>query len=204
MFYLHEILVDIPGLTEDADILQHMNNDMQQHQILFQSLSQNITDHIEALYEWRVSWQQMHPDPAAEVPTSALTESEIYLSPTILTFSSIERANEITFYNALLLVLLRLGTQVNGPDFDPSVLALDLPKDLDCRPLHAPGAALNLRAIAMEICRGVEYQLNDANRSMVALFLLFPLRVAYQTFEPERGGPMAGEYPGQDCGYKPI
>lgn len=123
--------------------------------------------------------------PSRRSPTSALAESEIYLSPTILTFSSIERANEIAFYKALLLVLLRLGTQVIGPDFDSSVLTLDLPKDLDCRPLHAPGAALDLRAIAMEICRGVEYQLNDANRSMVALFLLFPLRVACQTFEPE-------------------
>lgn len=185
VFYLHDILVDIPGLMEDVDILQHMNDEMPQHQIHFASLSRKIIDHIRALYEWRASWQQMHPDSAAEVLTSALSEPETYPSPTVLAFSSIDQANEIMFYNTLLLVLMRLGIRVIGPDFDPSLLALDLPTGLDYSPLHGPGLAPNMQAIATEICRAVEYHMNNGNRSIVALFLLFPLRVAYQTFEPD-------------------
>jgi hypothetical protein len=104
------------------------------------------------------------------------------LFPSVLHHSSLTAANEITLYNSILLLPLKLGTQILGPFFDASLPAVDLPVDIEYGLFHAPGSAPSAEAIATEICRSVEYHLLDSQNSAGAFFLLFPLNVAFSTF----------------------
>jgi len=106
------------------------------------------------------------------------------LVPTFLHYTSLSLANEITICNAIPLLLLRLGSQIIGSCFDPSIPSLNLPKALNYNPLYPAGSAPNAQAVAIEICRSIEYHLLDAACSAGAFFLLFPISLAYRTFDP--------------------
>ena len=181
--YLHDILCDVPGLLEDATNLELSSLEMAQNLSLHRDLSSKILVLLQTLYEWRVIWQQQNPDSCCEVPTSS-PDHEAF-SPNILFYSSISAAYEICHYNAILLLILRLGSQVIGPAFDPTNPSLHLTGGRDCGPLFSPGCALNAQAVATEICKSVEFHLSYSASSDAAFLLLFPLRLAYQTFEPE-------------------
>ncbi|KAG4422536.1 hypothetical protein IFR04_004305 [Cadophora malorum] len=181
LHYLHDQLCDIPGLVEDTASLQKLASDCDKdYQRLV--LSQKILDQLKTLYEWRASWARQNPDSWHEIPSSDPPEEQI--RPTVFRFRDLTIANEVTFYNALLLLLHRLGNQVIGSSFDASTLALDLPADIVYGPLYAPGVAPNIQEIGMEICRSVEYQLGEERANAGAFFLLFPLAMAYQVYCP--------------------
>jgi hypothetical protein len=177
---LHDILCDVPGLLEDAITLQRSKGGDQKLS-LHRELSTKILVHLRTLYEWRASWQQQNPSSCHEVPTSFLDSQSLF--PMVFYYSDLSAANEICFYNAILLLLLNLGSKVIGLSFDHSLPSLHLPRDLDFSPLYAPGLALNADAVATEICRSVEYHLLHTASSVAAFFLLFPLRLAYETFK---------------------
>jgi len=182
-FYLHDMLCDIPGLLEDATNIELSILEIAQNRSLHRHLSRKILLLLQTLYEWRARWQQQNPDSCCEVPTSS-PDDEAF-SPNIIVYSSLGAAYEICFYNAILLLILKLGSQVIGPAFDPTNLSLRLTGHLDYGPLIPPGFALNSQAAATEICKSVEFHLAHPSSSAASFFLLFPLRVAYQTFEPE-------------------
>ncbi|PVH85150.1 hypothetical protein DL98DRAFT_651045 [Cadophora sp. DSE1049] len=182
LHYLHDQLCDIPGLVEDTANLQIMPLDSDNRTYQYLILSQKISIQLRTIYEWRASWAQQNPDSWHEIPSSNPLHEQI--SPTVFRFKDLIIANEVTFYNALLLLLHRLGNQVIGHSFDASIPALDLPADIDYGPLYAPGLAPNIQAIGMEICRSVEYHLVEERVNAGAFFLLFPLTVAYQVYEP--------------------
>ena len=146
--------------------------------------------HLGILYEWRASWQRQNPDACFELPATA--ECPIVLSacepqqlfPIVLHFSTLGLANEIALYNAILILLLRLSTQVIGSSFDPLLPVVNQPTISD-GPLLLPGTTGNPQAVAVEICRSVEYHLLGAQNSAGAFNLLFPLRMALLTF-PEQ------------------
>lgn len=122
------------------------------------------------------------PIPATNDRLPAFDEQSLF--PTVLHYSSLTLANEITVYNAILLLFLRLGSQIIGPIFNTSILSFDLPVDLNYGPLLPPGLAPSAQAVATEVCRSVEYHLQDVQSSAGAFFLLFPLKVAYLAFDP--------------------
>jgi hypothetical protein len=180
--YLLDQLCDIPGLFEDATNLNLPDQDEEQRIADHQSLSRNILVHLRILYEWRFTWQQQNPDSCFEVKASSPDEQPLF--PTALHYSTLPLANEIAIYNAILLLLLRLGSQIIGPTFDASIPSLHLPKELSYYPLYPPGSAASSQAVATEICRSIEYYLLDAAGSAGAFFLLFPMSLAYRTFKP--------------------
>jgi hypothetical protein len=179
--YLHEILSDVPGLMEDADTIQE-GSDMASEDVLARRnlVLQNLTSLWTTLYDWRVSWQLQNPASSWEVPST--TDQSPF--PVVLHFSSLIHANEITLYNAILLLLFRIGFQVVGSAFNPLFSTLHLPQDIDYRPRLLSGSTLNNRAVAIEICKSVEYYLHKERRGGGTFFLLFPLRLAWQTFKP--------------------
>ena len=87
-------------------------------------------------------------------------------------------AIEITLYNAILLLLFRVGFQVVGPSFSPLFCPLHLPQDIDYRPHIPPGSTPKNGAVAIEICKTIEYHLHEERRRGGAFFLLFLLRLA--------------------------
>lgn len=182
ILYLHDQLCDIPGLMEDAATLQTtpLNSDGRVYEQLI--LSQKILVHLRILYEWRSSWAKQNPNSWHEVPSQYPKNERI--SPTVFQFKDLIIANEVIIYNAILLLLHRLGHQTFGPNFDASISALDLPTDHDYGALYAPGSAPNVQQIGMEICRSVEYLLSEVRVNAGAFFLLFPLTIACQVYEP--------------------
>lgn len=171
--YLLDILCDMPGLMEDAEFLrstQSMEELGRKHKLL----SSNILSHLRTLSRWRHAWGNQNPNACYETPTTDNTS----LFSTVLYYNSIGLANDITTYNAVLLLLQRLGSQVIGPTFDPSIPATHLPTHTDQTPLDP-------QAIATEICRSAEYHLLPIWKNTGSFSLLFPLRVAYTAFNVE-------------------
>jgi len=189
LHYLHDILCDIPGLTEDAKVLHRPGLPPQQRKIAHTLLSNNIVLHLQQLYNWRTRWDQLNPSACYETnsrekhwQSSKLDAQDELLFPTVLYYTCLETANEITTYNGTLLLLLKLGFQTIGPSFDTSYSSPSIPPACTGSPLYPPGSALSAVAIATEICRSAEYHLNCGN-SAGAFYLVFPLRVAWATFE---------------------
>ncbi|KAH7398053.1 hypothetical protein BKA64DRAFT_673448 [Cadophora sp. MPI-SDFR-AT-0126] len=181
--YLHDILCDIPGLMEDAaGLLQDPHLDGETARDKHSVLSRKILLELKTLYEWRAGWEEQNHGSWWEVPASCPKTREIF--PMAIHFKNLKLANETAIFNATLLLLRRLGFQVIGPAFDPSCIFLDIPRRSECGPLYAPRAAPNGKAIATEICRTVEYHLDEERKSAGGFFLLFPLTVACQVFEP--------------------
>lgn len=175
---------------QDASDLQNPTLSPDQLLPLYQSLSRNIEAHLAELYAWRMSWEQANPHACHEVPNLSPQQNPLF--PSILHFSDLSAANEITFYNSILLLLYQLGFQIIGPSsFNPNSPSLlpksgtlpDQPPILSSNPLCLPGHAPSAQAIATEICRSAEYHLLEEQGNAGAFFLLFPLRLAYQTFE---------------------
>ncbi len=81
VFYLHDMLCDVPGLLEDDTNLQHSNLEIDQKMSLHRDLSSKILVQLQTLYELRVLWQQQNPDSCYEVPTSTPDHAAFY--PTI-------------------------------------------------------------------------------------------------------------------------
>lgn len=187
--YLHDILCDIPGLTEDGEALKRAGLLPEQRKIRHELLSNNIVLHLQQLYDWRIKWDQLNPDACYETWSqedySQSPEIEVHsepLFPTVFHFTSLEQANEINSYNAVLLLLLRLGSQVIGSSFDTSYFSSNAPPTCTNSPLYPPGTAPSATAVATEICRSVEYHLNCDN-SAGPFYMVFPLRVAWSNFE---------------------
>ena len=170
------VALKIPTLSPDQLFPKH------------QVLSNEIRAYLEKLYTWRTNWEVANPGACREVLNPSIIENDESLFPTILHYSTLTAAYEITTYNAILLLLLKLGYEIIGSAFNPSAQFLNeaplsiISTILSSNPLYLPGHASNLEAIAIEICRSADYLLNS---SAGAFFLLFPLRVAYQTLEDE-------------------
>lgn len=182
LLYLHDQLCDIPGLMEDAVNLRTAQLDPDARMTRHLVVSQKILLQLRTLYEWRASWAQQNPGSWCEVPSSYPPVEQVFA--TVFHFKDLIVANEVAIYNAILLLLHRLGRQVIGPAFDASIPALDLPSDIDYGPLYAPGSAPSVEAIGLEICRCVEYHLGKERANAGAFFLLFPLTIACQVYEP--------------------
>lgn len=177
--YLHDILSDVPGLIENADTLQFSNmapcDLLYRHNLVLQNLATIWT----TLYQWRVSWQLQNPASIWYVP-SAMDESPF---PVVFHFSSLGHANEINLYHAILLLIIKIDFQV-GSSSSPFFSPLHSPRGIDYHSHISPNLGLEMRSVAVEICKSVEYQLCKERRSGGTLYLLFPLRLAWQTFEP--------------------
>ena len=176
---LQDKICDMPGLMEDADQLKQIDLHPQQRSMKYKNLSDNVVSHVLQLYEWRIKMEQLNSNHCYEA-TSLENDPEF---PTVLYYSSLEHANGIATYNAILLLLIKLGFEIIGPPFASFFFSTShvFPPDTQS-PLIPPGTAPNAAAIATEICRSVEYHLSYGS-SAGAFFLIFPLRMAWETFE---------------------
>jgi len=180
--YQQDMLCDIPGLLEDASALhdEALRSDERVH--LHTRLSGNIYSHLGALYQWRWEWERNNPHCCYETEKIQAPGEAQPIFPAMLSFASLIRANEINIYNCILLLLLKLGSEVIGPSFNFAISNQTHLHNTSSNPLYLPGQAPNPLAIAAEICRSVDYHLLEHQNSAGAFFLLFPLRLAYQTF----------------------
>lgn len=128
ILYLQDILCSMPGLVEDATNLKLPNVTPDRFKSMRESLSERILDHLHWIYKWRGLWEKDNPKACYEfVPANNSSAAfGIGFDPVFLSvfhFSNLTCAHEITLYNAMLLLLLRLGTEVIGPAFDRTIIS---------------------------------------------------------------------------------
>lgn len=135
---------------------------------------------MDALYDWRWAWQDEFPDATyLTVPNNADSPGSKQLPPspfqTVIWFHDPLRATELSFYDALLLILQSM-CELFKISMEPSFAPL-----MSDPLLPTQGSRMDT---TLEICRMADYQLHDLRRSSGAFMLLFPLNVAYRNLVP--------------------
>jgi hypothetical protein len=75
-------------------------------------------NHLLALYEWRVNLEDKNPNSLSWDWISGQRKLFVFYHPS---FTRLNQANEITFYNAIILVLLKIGQEVIGQPYHPLI-----------------------------------------------------------------------------------
>ena len=180
--YLQDILCDLPGLAEDATTLLDLN--ASEEASSYKQVCCRIISSLQELYTWRWKWEAECPNSCYEVKSSRSCD----IFSTILHFKDPNHASLITHYNAILLVLLRLqgalqiphSSAAEGEAYGSSQFQAN---NNFGNALFLPGQAKSETDIARELCRSIEYQLLGVGGRAGAYNLLFPLRIAHQTFD---------------------
>lgn len=186
--HIQDILCDIPGLLEAAELVNEGPNEFENVKE-YATLCKTTRDTIDRACSWRVVWEQSNPRACYEVSASGLHSDgngEENSNPfaTVLYFSNLGLANEIALFGTVLLLLGRLGSRLFQQDFSLVVYA-QIPSQLQLtNPLVLPGHNLREKDIADEICRCVNYHLLATQDYANSLFILFPLEVARKVYDP--------------------
>ncbi|MCJ1306089.1 hypothetical protein MMC08_008907, partial [Hypocenomyce scalaris] len=185
--YLLDVLAGIPGLLEDEDrLLADQTTMSSADQDQLDSCRRRLIKILGELFLWRWGWERLHPNLAFEVVTDPATNitldakgTPIYR--TILFYHDFQEGRAPLLYNTGLLILLCLAEawdMQDAPHLALSTLSHQNPPILSSNPLVLPHAALAPAEVLCEICRSVEYFLQDSHLGAGSMQLLFPLRVA--------------------------
>ena len=169
--FLRDIFCNLPGLLEKAE-----------RGFADQALQQEISGTIQKLEQLRWRWGIVYSKACWERPLNPHTSLSLDakgqpLFSTVLDFEEAERAVEILYFNATRLMLYTISDQVG----------LREPLPLDQSTLRFHGPRLNADILpgqgsrtmhALEICRIVDYFMEDKRASRGAMILFFPLSVA--------------------------
>lgn len=181
--YLQDILCDIPGLIEDVKRLKTFQIAPAERESFAHGVVKNIYAHLAELYDWRAKWDKDHPNACVEVQAPKEEKGELPLFATHLHFSAPSNANQIIYYDGILLMLVGFGFGIVGPTFDGRMPNYPLPHTTPYGPLALPGAATNTRTVAIEMCR-IAGDCLTSHLDSVGLWLLSPMKTAYLFFSP--------------------
>lgn len=180
---LVNILVFVPGFLEDAEQMNEALG-IQLHSDLLLRLENQLED----LFKWRWRWGEDNPQAAWEKDSGRGGP----LGRT-LHFATSVQAAEVMTYNAVLLWILALLWALDPTNTCSTVLAVARRTQAACRPtytspspLHLPGRAIQLRFVAIEICRAFDFQIrNIKNSAISSLFFLMPIGLAWSVLEQD-------------------
>ncbi|KAK8136910.1 hypothetical protein PG984_004850 [Apiospora sp. TS-2023a] len=118
---LLDILTAVPGLLEDLKTIESLDHrktsleELDHHNVLKEALGGRIRTQIDALYRWRVAWQNRFASSVA-LGTNGQAYSAMpgELLSRRLSFDSATRAVDISLYNAVLLWLLAILHKVDS------------------------------------------------------------------------------------------
>ena len=154
---LVDILCDLPGILQDASSLQRQNIGTKQYVPLYEILQDDVMNHLLALYEWRVNWEEEDPNSLSWDWISRQRKLFVFYHPS---FTRLNQANKITFYNAIFLILLNIGQEVIEQPYHS--LIHTRPRNYPNCPIPAhssPSQHPIPKAIAIEICHSVDCNL---------------------------------------------
>ncbi|KAF2120760.1 hypothetical protein BDV96DRAFT_641417 [Lophiotrema nucula] len=186
--YLVDILVDVPGLLQDATKLQGQGDQQVDEELL-----SRVKARLYALYHWRFTWELLNPNAAYEVmsPPEARKKRVI---PRKLFCQNHGQGAEILLYNAIYIFLFELLQRLSPDTVSDVILAVTetaahdagfsdtAPRGI----LKLPDEVRDSRDLAIEICRTFEYKMLDPNKLDGSnLFFLFPLGIAWPVLVDE-------------------
>jgi hypothetical protein len=189
---LVDILVMIPGFLQELDGLRISSSGCKDAQA---ALLDKILQQLNTIFYWRWSWHLANPDGAWELPAQTICSltNKPRVFGKVLHFLTLDLATEIMLYNAILLWLLGLAWQLD-PDhasYHIATVAQSInpvasgPSDMR-GPLHLAGQAVHLRDAALEICRCMEYHIQNIKYGHnSSLFYLFPIGMAWSVLQAE-------------------
>ncbi|KAK4500992.1 hypothetical protein PRZ48_006798 [Zasmidium cellare] len=173
---LLDIAADVPGLLEDADILERMPSPHGQ-----ESLQQRVSSTLQLLCQWHLEWQRQYPHAAVIAATPSrlhqrLLQVDSPTLPTSLWFHDFARAHEIAVYDAILLVLLGVAEDhVERAQIEEAITTADEGAAWDHSPLTLPHVGVTQQEVAEEVFRMVNYFLHGAHRTSGALAVYYAL-----------------------------
>lgn len=112
---LHDIFCALPGILQNMERLKNADKifclDDNASDILFH----DVLSALDELYQWRLKWNLLHGGATAvaeEHPGHAVTENDTRLLPaptSVKRFGNLQSAAELCLFNAIVLILLRIG-----------------------------------------------------------------------------------------------
>ena len=180
-----DILAILPGLLEDTDQFKGTEtaiSSASQSQGL--SFRKRLVEVLRELFLWRWDWERIHPKVASEIPVDprysmTVDENGIPLYQTILSYCGILQCGQLLLYNAALFRVLELASDWevhNAPLLTLASLS-KRERPLCSNPLALPHEALSAAEAVSEICRSIEYCLQDPHAAVGAMTLMLPLNV---------------------------
>ena len=174
--YIFDIIADATILMPNRDALQDAATrglDVSTSE-LYQDTTGLADELLHQVEEWNQDWELLHGHKLQEtqplLPLSSLfpfTSKEELPWSTVYTYLNLDLANDHAMYNATLILLLLCKK---------SLLLLQPECDID----EIASISLQAELAGVEICRSVDYHLMDFQEGIGGLYLLFPMRVAWQ------------------------
>ncbi|KAH8691632.1 hypothetical protein BGW36DRAFT_388684 [Talaromyces proteolyticus] len=170
---LHDIFCTLPGILSNLE-----SHKKTQEVNIVNTSSENlcltVVSKIEALYSWRYQWDATYAKTIRVVQQRVAdwsVDNQIILPqnsiPSSLLFSNLQRAGELCLYNAVLLILLRIG----------HTLGIEISTLRSCHDPLLPREG-SPQLIAEEIIRMAPYMRHIQHGNKGIYLLSFPLQIA--------------------------
>jgi hypothetical protein len=185
-----DILIVIPAILEDHDVLGHSNSSTQSRLC---GLLNRVKIQLTLLYKWRWRWQISSAHDVSALPPFTVQKQLCQLH-----FSRAVLASELMLYNTTLIWLLVLLFKLDYSDatgnIEECAIAAtpedeSLAKPTSFYPLRRPGSVATLRDPAFEICRSFEWVSKHYSHNKEPTYLyLFPVGMAMAVLEKDHEG----------------
>ena len=144
----------------------------------------NLSDLLGKIEQWKESFDLTNPDAVSEcspsssfvsTPTVDGLDTQIPAWETVLMYESNEIAMALNMCNAMQIMLLKMVRsvfalgQIESESFDGLPLNFSTVDSREYRLYQA----------SIDICRSIQYTLEDENRATFSLSMLFAIRMAY-------------------------
>ncbi|KAH7410534.1 hypothetical protein BKA64DRAFT_703649 [Cadophora sp. MPI-SDFR-AT-0126] len=174
---IYDKFCDFPGILQD---LEAFRTGQLQDPVSVSELYQTVCDQLRKLYIWRAQWESENAQCYSVKP------SQDPISPFLdaIHFNNLQQAAGLSQYNTVLLVLLRAGRMLKGPNFSFTTSSESLFVTRTNPGLLLPQDPKTLHGVASEILRSVEYGLSEPHTSGGCFLLLFPLRATLEVYKP--------------------
>lgn len=180
---LHDIFCTLPGLLEDIKRLKNAIDTPLLDEKSTDNLSRNVLSALDALHQWRLNWNAVHARTASSVAEEQVVqpfnERNVNFTPAstlTIRFEKLQRAAELCLFNAMVLILLRIGETLKtrlhptGP--------LEWRQELFISRFGSP------QRLGEEIAQMAPY-MSEAQHGNKGIYLLsFPLQIARSRLEP--------------------
>lgn len=174
---IYDRFCDFPGILQDLEAFRVGNL---QDPADVERLYQTICNQLQQLYEWRAQWESQNGSCCF---SRASQDSRSPFSQA-LHFQNLQQAAGLAHYNTVLLILLRAGRMLKGPDFSSTISSESIRVARRNPDLLLPQDSKTLHGVASEILRSVEYGLSEPHTSGGCFQLLFPLRGTLEVYKP--------------------
>ena len=186
--YLLDIFCDMPGVLGDMSALDGLSSSTDRP-LPYVTLAFRIKALLEALFTWRARWEKDYAITYFHVGREALKALRVahldyYPFATAIFFTEPVRVTELCMYNALLILLQRAWEHLPASIRPASPCSDGMHVWSQPSILLAPGNG-SVKDAASELCRLVYYQLVSHPGNSGAIFIMFPLQVAYRSVDAD-------------------